>query len=262
MSGGPTNLSSSSGLPPWAASAAQMFLSGNAGGFPGAEGIAAGNINRGYPSGLNYQVAPLSQDQNAAISATNAATPGATGIASMGAGQLGSTLAGDYLSPSSNPWLAQTAAAADQSTVNAYNLSTAPSAMAQGIAASGGGPGSLAGSSAFQQTQDANQYSLATSLGNTNANIYGTNYANERQNQVAETGLIPQTQSALYAPANQLMATGGVQQNQSQNQLNAQQQNAAQAQSWPWQQLNNFASIFAPLTGGFSLGTQTNPGAK
>lgn len=252
MGGGPNNITSSQSPGAWALPWAERML-----GMGG--GLATRNLQTGYPGSLNYQVAGLTPDQQSAFGMTEAASGPASGIANMGAGNLDMTLKGDFLSPNSNPWLAQTAQAADQSTVNAYNMSTAPSLMAEGERASGGGPGSLAGSSSFLQQQASNQYDLSRSLGDTNANIYSGNYQAERQRQIQATGLIPQTQQSLYAPANALMGTGTFQQNQQQNVLNANQQNASQAQNYPWQNLNQFANLYSALTGGSSLGTSTNP---
>ena len=252
MSGGPSTIQQSSRLPAWAASFAKEFLG---------EGAAVANSQSAYPQGLNYQVAGLTPDQQAALSQIEGQTGSATGIANMGAGQIGQTLSGDYLSPNSNPWLSQTAQAATQGLVNQYNTATAPGLMAEGLTAGGGGPGSLGDSSAFLQQQAANQYGLGTNIGNTEASIYGTNYTNERANQVSELGLLPQTQSSLYAPANNLLGAGTIEQTQAQNVLNANQQNAAQQNQYPWSVLGNFGNLFSQLTGGFSIGSSTNPNA-
>jgi hypothetical protein len=252
MGGGPSNITSSQGLPAWATNWAGW-------GLGGAGNLAKQYLAGGYPSGLNYQVAPLTPDQQAAFQSIEQAAPGATGIASMGTGQLGATLGGQYLSPTTNPWLAQTAQGATQGLVNQYNLSTAPSLMAEGEVAAGGGPGSLASQSGFLQSQLANQYGLGQSIGNTEANIYGGAYQAERANQMNALGLLPQTQSALFAPANALLGAGSFQQQQAQAQLEATQKNAAQQINWPWQQYQMLANIFPALTGGFSLGAQTSP---
>ena len=252
MSGGPSTINQTQGLPPWAASYAKDFLG---------QGANLANNQSAYPSGMNYQVAGLTPDQQSALSQIEGQTGGANGIANMGAGQIGQTLSGQYLSPNSNPWLAQTAQAATQGLVNQYNTATAPGLMAEGIGASGGGPGSLGGNSGFLQQQASNQYGLGQNIGNTEASIYGTNYTNERANQVSELGLLPQTTSNLYTGANQLLAAGTTQQTQQQNVLNANQQNAAQQNQYPWSQLQQFGNLFSSLTGGFSIGSATNPSA-
>ena len=233
MSGGPSTTTTTQSLPPWATQYAKQFLG---------QGASLAN-NQPYSSALNYQVAGLNQDQQTALSQSQ-------GISAIGAGQLSSTLAGNYLSPNSNPWLAQTANAATQGLVNQSQTSTAPSLMAEGIGAGGGGPGSLG--SNFYQQQDANQYGLGQNIGNTEASIYGTNYTNERSNQINSLNNMGQIEAGLLAP-------GTFEQQQSQNVLNANQQNAAQQNQYPWTQLQRFASIFSPLTGGFSVGTQPNP---
>lgn len=180
--------------------------------------------------------------------AGGATGPNAMGLANAGANQLLATLQGKYLNPNSNPWLKQTANAATQGLVNQYESAIAPSQMTQAISG-GGGPGALQGS-AFQQGQDLNQYNLGQNIGNTEAAIYGGNYSNERANQMNGLGLLGNTQNALFAPGNELLGVGALEQQQQQQGFNTQYQNAAAANQYPMDMLSRFGSLLGQATGG------------
>ena len=211
-------------------------------------------------------------------------------------GMLNATIGGQYLNPATNPYLTATYNEAAKGVTDQYQTATAPSLMAEGEIASGGGPGALANSSAFNQTQWQNQYGLGQNLQNLATNIYGGNYEQERQNQLnaasqaqglagqanqlAETGvgnqitaaqdqfgnrlaateaqqqqqesglgLLPQTQSSLYQPANQLLQAGSLQQQQQQNVLDTLFQNALRSAEWPQQMFGNFGNLLSQLGG-------------
>jgi len=115
-------------------------------------------------------------------------------------GMLSNTLSGKYLDPSTNPWLTKTYNEAAKGVTDQYQTSIAPSLMAEGELATGGGPGALANSSAFNQTQWQNQYGLGQNLQNLATNIYGGNYQQERQNQLTAAGL----GESLAGQANQI----------------------------------------------------------
>lgn len=270
---------------------------------------------------------PLSNIAQTGGLPTENQTLGNLGLGGM-TGMLANTISGKYLDPSTNPYLTDTFNQAAKGVTDQYRTAIAPSLMAQGEIASGGGPGALANNSAFNQTQWQNQYGLGQTLDNLATNIYGGNYQQERQNQLAaaaqaqglagqanqlaETaagnklagtqgllsavnsqqgnelaalqaqygnqlgatqaqqqaqaqalGLLPQTQSSLYSPANQLLQAGTLQQQQQQNVLNTDWQNAMRAAMWPDMMLSNFGNLLGQLgqgTGSTVL-TQPNTGA-
>lgn len=129
------------------------------------------------------------------------------------------TLSGAFLSPDSNPYLAQnvnTALDAVQSRVNSQFS------------------GNNYGSSANQET-------LTRNLADTAAQMYGQNYTNERDNQMQAMGLTPTLNQNRYLDANQLSQAG-----------------AASAEA-PWSALKNYAQILGLGAGsGQSTSTTSN----
>lgn len=273
-----TTQKTTNSLPPWATPTAQNTLTEAANYYLG---------NTAFPQGAAQSVAPWSQDQIYGMGLTeNATTPAnaianqgintLTGIANNGmgaaSGLIQDTLSGKYLDPNSNPYLKATYDAAAKGVTSEYQDSVAPSLMAEGETASGGGPGALAGSSGFNQAQSNNEYVLGETLNNLATNIYGGNYQQERSrqmqagglaeqgvsNQLSAAGLIPSTQSALYTPANELTASGAAQQQQAQNILNTTSQNARDSALWPGQQFQGLANILATLAG--NAGSQVTVG--
>ena len=258
--GGQTTSTMSSHLPAWAQPYAQDLLGSYASQvFPG-QNFANSLPTAQLPSNLNQQVAPFSQDQLTGFGLSDAQTGSATGLAAAGAGNLTNTLNGDYLNPATNPYLTATANEANANLVNNYQTATAPGLMAEGQVASGGGPG-FASSSGLQQQQALNQYNLGQNIGNVDTNIYGGNYAQERQNQVTGLGLVGSTQSSLYAPANQLLGTGSVQQQQGQNVLNTNYQNALAQNQYPFQLLSGLGGALGQATQGQGSTFSTAPAA-
>lgn len=346
--GGPSNTTqtTTSSLPPWAAQVGKDLLGA-------AEPYYLGNLT--MPSNLNQQVQGFTPDQLAAFSNIEGLSPGATGVAQSGMSYLSnvlgnnpatmigspgavspgmisgggptmsaqesalidSTMGGAYLNPSTNPYITATYNEAAKGVTDQYNTSIAPSLMAEGEAAAGGGPGSLAGGSGFNQAQWQNQYGLGQNLNNLATNIYGGNYAQERQNQMTAAGmsqqateaqranelaaaeanqqtglagqefnvgtnlqtelanqqaglqgvgdqlqalgLLPQTQSSLYAPANELLASGTMQQQQGQTQLDTLFQNALRSAEWPQSMFAGLASLIGPATGNSGTTVTTGP---
>ena len=239
-------------------------------------------------------------------------------------GMLSQTISGKYLNPSTNPYLADTFNQAAKGVTDQYQTSIAPSLMAEGEVASGGGPGALANNSAFNQAQWQNQYGLGQTLNNLATDIYGGNYQQERQNQLAAAGqaeglagqanqlaeagvgnqiaanqaqfgnqlaanqtqfgnrlsadqaslgaiqaqqqaqagalgLLPQTQSSLYAPANQLLQAGTLQQQQQQNVLDTLFQNAMRSATWEPMMLSNFGNLLSQLSNGTGTTITSTP---
>ena len=215
-----------------------------------------GTTPASMPPGQNYSVAPFSPYQNQALSDIGGVTPLAGALGGAGAGMLGDTLSGKYLNPATNPYLTATFNEASKGLTDQYQLATAPSLMAEGQQAAGGGPGALQGSG-FQQQQWENQYGLGQNIQNLGTNIFGGNYQQERQNQLGALGQLGATQGALYAPAQQLFNAGANQQGQQQNVLNTGTQNAIRQGQYPWSLLGQFGGLFSQLAGGSSSTVQS-----
>ena len=280
------------------------------------------------PSGLNQQTAGFTPDQLNAFGGIEGLSGPASGLGGMGSGFLGDllggntasgnlfgsvmgngggisnslkslglggttgmladTIGGKYLDPSTNPYLQGTFNEAAKGVTDQYNLATAPSLMAEGEIASGGGPGAFAGNSAANQEQWANQYGLGQNLNNLATNIFGGAYQQERQNQLGAAGeaiglgeqgggnqlaaanaaqsgqlsglgLLPQTQSSLYTPSNELLGIGGMQQQQQQSQLDTLFQNALRSATWPQQMFGNLGSLLNLLGNGTGTQISTSP---
>jgi hypothetical protein len=202
------------------------------------------------PASAQQQVAPFTPDQLAAMGQISGQTGTATSLADVGAGGLSKTLSGDYLNPATNPYLTDTYNEAAKGVTTNYENAVAPSNIAAAQGAGG------LGSSAFAETTAENQFGLGQNLNDLATNIYGGNYANERANMMNAQGLIGQTQSDLYAPANQLLASGSLQQQQQQTGLDTTFQNALRAINFPMQALSGFGNLLGQAAG--NAGTQSS----
>lgn len=250
--GGPTSNTTQTinRLPTWARPYAHQLLAAGGGEFlPGGQPAQ-------MPGDLNQQVAPFTPDQNTAMGLVSDQTGTATGLANAGAGNLTATLSGKYLDPTTNPYLTATANEAAQNVTQNYENAVAPSNIA--AAQSGGG----LDSSAFAETQAQNQFGLGQNLQNLDTNIYGGNYSNERANMMNAQGLIGQTQSSLYAPANQLLGVGTLQQQQQQTGLDTVFQNALRAFNIPQQSLSQLGNLFGQATGGTGTSVSISPNTQ
>jgi hypothetical protein len=151
-----------------------------------ATGAGAGN----YIGSLAPDALSTMLGYSNALSSLGAAAPGAvqpSSSALMGlAGAAGAnpslaslaaTANGAYLN--SNPYIAGEYAAAAQPVVNAYQTATAPQTDSNFEAAGRYGSGAQA------NAQSQNEQNLGTTLGNLASNLYGQDYANERNLQVA-----------------------------------------------------------------------------
>ncbi len=129
-----------------------------------------------------------------------------------GAAHLGATTRGDFLSPGTNPFLADT-----------FNQSIAP-AIRENVNQS------FIGSGRFGSA--ANTRTLADALGRSANDFFGQNFVRERQNQLQAgqglaqlglqtQGLIPGFAQGNFQNLQSLFGFGGAQQQQQQNQLNA-----------------------------------------
>lgn len=208
-------------------------------------------------SNPNQQVAPLTDQQIAAMQAVSAQSPQATGLVNAGANQQLDTIAGQYLNPSDNQYLQAYYNAAAQPLTQQYQQTTAPNILAN--AAQTGTVGSAGMNQAFGNANDA----LAQGLGNLAAGIYEPAYQQERQMQNSAATGAGSTATGLYVPAGQQMASGQIGQQQAQNVLQTAYQNQYGAAQAPYQELSYLGNALGLASGGtgnsVSIGNSTMP---
>lgn len=209
-----------------------------------------------------------------------------------------STAANSFADPANNPYLANSVNAANQQITDAYNNSTAPQTLAQFRNAG------AFGGSAQQQATAQQEKQLGTALANNTANMYnsayntaagvasqnaaqqnavgmsnqaiGTNANNAYNQNVSQNyfnngylgntalGTALQANNAYGQAAGNQLTGGAVQQQNSQDQLNAAYQQWYNQVNQPYAQLSTLSSALSGSLGsgaGTSV-TQQNPGSS
>ena len=190
------------------------------------------------------QVAPLNPNETAGINQSVATGQEGQGAADAALNQAEQTLSGQYLSiPQSY------LDALNSGTTTEYENTIAPSEL--GNAASTG----AFGGSADAENRALNQFGLSTALANANAGVY----EQERQNQLATAEKLPAIEAGAAAPGQDILGAGGVQQQQSQTELNAAYNNASQNAQWPYELLNFLGTGVSGIGGGNSTTVGSNP---
>lgn len=190
---------------PWAP--LQPFLQS---GFNRAEGLYQQGGPQYFPQST---VAQFGDTTNQALNQyTNLATQG-NPIAGPAQGMVADTLSGNFLSPESNPYLQAMSDAANRQTTRQYQEAVVPGIQAQ-FANSG-----RTGSGLFANAMDQSRDTLSRSLAESNANLYGNNFQNERNRQMQAAQLAPQTAQLGYLDASQLLNVGEMQDNKSQQNI-------------------------------------------
>lgn len=212
--------------------------------------------NTAYSTPLKYYsgstVAGLSdQTQGALQGITNMGMQGAPFMAS-GNNLLNQTLQGGYLN--SNPYLDQTYDRAAQAVTRNFSDAVMPGLGAQFSMA-----GRL-GSGAHQNAADWAMTNLGNSLGGLATDIYGGNYAQERQNQMGALGMVPGMQQAGFYGLNQALGAGQLYDAQNQAQLTDKVNRFNFGQMEPWQRLNMYQSAITGGNAGGGTSTTTGPG--
>jgi len=199
-------------------------------------------------------VAPFTQDQNAAMDMVRQRSMAGSPVVNAAQQQTLNTINGDYLNPSTNPYLQQTFDQAANRVTDAFSRGAAAQTDAR-FARAG-----AFGGSAWNEMQGANQQALGDSLAGLGANIFGNNYAQERNRQQQASQFAPNFGAQDYRDAEALLNIGGMQQQQGQNYLTDDASRFQQAQQYPYQQFNTFGQMFNPNLG--SQSTQTLPGVS
>lgn len=165
------------------------------------------------------------------------------------------TLNGNYLDPSSNPWLRKTFDSAADAVTRQFQTATAPTTDSF---FSGNG---AYNSSARYNAQNNNNLGLGETLDKLATGIYGGNYGQERQNQMATQGMVPSLMGAQYIDPSMAVNAGAAQQGQSQAQLTDKVNKFNFDQMSPWQTLGLFKSMVDGSYGqnGTTNSTSTQP---
>ena len=171
------------------------------------------------PAAPQLRTAGLTPDQMTGIADVRNAAADTAGLAASGNDLALATLGGQYLNPSTNPYLKATSDAANRQTINQYDYATRP-----GIAGAFAQGGSL-GSSAYNSAQDQARFNLAGALADSNAQIYGSNYQNERANQLNVLNNEGALMQDNFIPGSALIDAGTLEQQNLQNQYNTAYQN-------------------------------------
>jgi hypothetical protein len=202
-------------------------------------------------------VADLNANQNQAFGMVqDRATQGSP--VTQGANTMATnTLNGNYLDPSSNPWLQKTYDAAAGDVTRNFSGSVLPGINST-FALSG-----RYGSGAHQTAIGNAENALGQQLGNMGTQIYGTNYNNERNNQMQTMGQSPTLASADYADAQALMGAGDAQQAHTQQSLTDAYNQWLQMQNAPYTQSDFLGNaIKASMNGGTTASKVYGSGAN
>lgn len=191
-----------------------------------------------YQAYTGQRIAGFAPEQEAGMQLTAArALQGAPDINATRM-NLTDTMSGAYMSPDSNPYLKQMADTALDSVQGRVNSTMR-------------GTGGYGGS--------AHAETLARSLGDTAANIYGANYNNERTNQMRGMAFAPQMASMDYQDLGALAGVGDARQGMTQNVLTQKYDNWLEAKNYPYKQLDVMGNAIATTMGAGRTTTQTAP---
>lgn len=111
------------------------------------------------------------------------------------------------------------------------------------------------GSTAHQQT-------LSDSLGSTANQMYSDNYQQDQSRKLSAINSAPTFANQAYTDASQLLNAGQIQQDQTQNNLDASYQNYQDQQNLPYKQLAAMSGVFGSNLGSTSTTTQSGGGGK
>lgn len=245
-SGGSGTSQTSTNLPAWLTPYMQKALGsyGQAVYGPGFDPSNPSQEVIDRPQNLDQQVAGFTPDQLAAMDRVRKQTGAAQGLADQGLDQASRTLRGDYLDPASNPYLKGTYDAAAQSVANTYQTATAPGIMAAAQRAG------QFGGSAMDESMALSRYDLGENLNHLATDIYGGNYANERNRQIQTSQQLPQTIESTYFPQQELMGIGAQNQEQAQAEIDTRYLNSVSQFEFPFNMLSGLLGAGTVAGGG------------
>lgn len=204
-----------------------------------------------YP-GPDQQVAGFNQDEMAGLQGLRSSAGAQAGLAGQGAMTAENILQGNMLNPATNPQLTAYYNAAAQPMTNQYNAATAPSAMSQ-AALSG-----AFGGSADAENRALGAYNFGNNQQQLAASIYEPAYQQGLQQMTQTLGLDPSLTANLNVPGETMLSAGGIQQQQSQADLNAQYQNQYNSAMWPYEMAQALGGSFGEAGMGYGRQTGTS----
>lgn len=221
-----TNVTKSE-LPAWATPYSQQLME-----------MGAAQAARPYEAYQGQTISPLSQEQQMGLAQT--VQRATQGNQAMNAGQnmLTNTLSGGYLSPNTNPYIA--------------NMVDTALGQAKGQLNSQFNKPGAWGSTAQQEV-------MARGLGDIAANMYGQNYTNERGNQMNAANQALGYGAADYQDANALLSAGDTTRQYSQDLLNKQFADWQAQQQYPLTQIDILGKSLGLATSGQGSVTGIGP---
>lgn len=237
MSGGNDTSTSTTTAPQWATDYAQNFL--------GQSKQVADLPYNGYSGQTVAQMNPFQvQGYNAQAARAVQGSP----VNDAASGELQKTLNGSYLN--SNPYLAKQYDSAARGITDNYNQSVVPQLTALDARSGSFGNSGVASATGTAQGQ------LAKNLGDVATNLYGNDYANERNRMQTAVSQAPTSANQDYVDASALQNAGTAFNAQDQANLTDQYQRFQQANNYPKDQL---ATLGKGL--GFNYGSTTSQSA-
>lgn len=194
-------------------------------------------FNTPFQYNTGDQIAGFSPEQQYALSAQTQRAIQGSPVNAAAQGNITNTLNGNYLSPDSNPYLAQ-------------NVNKALGDVTARV------------NSQFNNNNfgsSANQELLTRNLGDTASQMYGQNYTNERNNQLQAAGMAPTLANTDYQDIAALGDVGAQRQNLSNQYLNQANNLFTSNYQYPQQQLDNYGNVIRTGMGGGSSTTNTAP---
>lgn len=167
------------------------------------------------------------------------------------------TLSGKYLNPDSNPYIRAMYNTAAGDVTKQYQDAVAPQQAAQAAMA-----GAFGGSASANE-QVRNQYGLGQNLSQLATQIYGGNYANERQIQNQMAQFMPTlgqfNENFNLNRLDRLNALGANRRQLEQQQQDIGYENAFTRWEYPYKSMLQWAQLLGSATGGSANATQTGP---
>jgi len=184
-----------------------------------------------YQGFEGQRYAGLDPYQSQGLEAIAQRATGGDALMNAGYGNVMDTLSGKYMSPDSNPYLRQ-------------NVQNAMDQVGGTINSQFNKPGAFGGS--------AHEGVMSRELGGIASNMYGQNYANERNNQLQAWGAAPTFGNAVYQDATQLMNAGQMKQDEAQKGLDWNLEKFQEQQDYPYKNLSAASGVFGSNLGGSS----------
>jgi hypothetical protein len=206
---------------------------------------AAQDTNNLYGQGLLtprvYQgqtYAGFSPESMQAMGLTTSRAINGSPINNANKGMLSDTLSGKYLDPESNPYLKAT-------------FDKAAGQVTSKVNSTFGGAG--------RYGSGINQQILGRELGSTANDIYGKNFEQERQRQMAASALAPQAANQDYTDLGALANVGSQREGMAQNEINDVMNRFNANASAPGQAIENYIGLLNGTGGRYGSTQQTTP---